>query len=660
MAARSNPYAWNRIGGAVSARAMDRIGRLGLSPRQLELNRRWAVYHCAQYDSRGTDWDGMQRLDPIEREAVASLGFAAPGFADPGGQSRELPIKYRRPSVTYNLAKVIVDRFTGLLFSERRHPNLDSDGDPRTEDAAQALAEATRLWSTLIKARTLGGAMGSVATSFAFVEGRPIVEVHDPRWTIPTFVDRAALRLSSLDKRYMYPVETRDPETGLWVTQSYWHRRVVDEERDVVYAPTPVGEGDEPEWVEQVAVEHRLGFCPAVWTQNLPVDDDIDGDPDCHGIWDALESIDFLLSQANRGILRNCDPTLALEGVGDLEMLSVKKGSDNAIKLPQGSSKYLEIAGSGPAAAREFVKELRAYALEVAQCVLEHPDVGGRTATEVERAYSSMLAKADVLREQYGQRLVIPLVEMMLEAARKLDTPRLDPTTGELVRYALDLRGRDGAPVSLGASGARVTIHWPGYFEPTLVDAQAAAAAAGSAKMSGLIDEENAVKFVAPYFRIDDALASLEALREEQAGARAALESEILRGHAETPDAGELTGLSPEEREGVKVVVPELPPETQVAAQAPTLADVPLGTKFFQYEIEGGIVTINEVRASKGLSPIPDGDLTLPAYRAKHAEVFARSALIAAAGSAERFLATDEESVPSSPEGGDRVGGAAP
>lgn len=44
--------------------------------------------------------------------------------------------------------------------------------------------------------------------------------------------------------------------------------------------------------------------------------------------------------------------------------------------------------------------------------------------------------------------------------------------------------------------------------------------------------------------------------------------------------------------------------------------------RFFQYEIEGGVVTINEVRARRSLPPITDGDLTLPQYRAKYRDVF--------------------------------------
>jgi len=615
----SQPDAWRNMAGAIDYKVYgDRIGRMGMSPRQMEMNRRWAVYCCASYDARTCDWDGTKRADSVEREAIAQQGFIPPGFYDAGGQMADLPLKFRRPSAPYHLGKVITDRFTGLLFSERRHPRLGST-DPVTDDFADALAEAARLWPALIKARTYGGATGSVCTSFQFSAGKPVVEVHDPRWVFPEFEDRITHKLASFEKRYMYPREIRDPQTGRWITTWWWYRRVVDSARDVVFAPVPVGRGEEPQWIELSVAEHGLGYCPAVWTQNLPVDDDIDGEPDIHGVYDLLESIDTLLSQAQRGVVANCDPTAVLEGVGDLEIPQLRKGSGNAIKLPQGTFRYAEITGSGPLAAREMVGELRGYALEVAQCVLEQPDMGQATATEVNKRYESMLAKADVLREQYGQRLIAPLMDMMVTAATRLGKSRVEGDS--LVRYAIKLPPRmakDGTRVERKPpeNPEAVTVHWPGYFDTSIQDAQTAATAVGAAKATGVLDDENAAKFLAPYFRVEDVDAMLVAARRESGMSQASVDSDLMR----------LNGVSEDDMgAGARPAAAgaNLPPDAQVASASPTNAGVPLGTKFFQYEIEGGLVTINEVRASKGMGPKVDGELTLPEYRAKYPAVFA-------------------------------------
>jgi hypothetical protein len=372
----------------------------------------------------------------------------------------------------------------------------------------------------MIMARTYGGAMGTVAVGFQFVDGRPVVEVHDPRWCIPTFMDRHALKLASIEKRYMFPVDERDPETGAWVQRPYWYRRVIDREKDVLFVACPVSD-EEPVWQVEREVEHGFGFCPVVWAQNMPVQDDIDGDPDCLGIDDICDQIDALLSQANIGIIASCDPTLKI--ITDAELDSVKKGNKNALKLPQGSSAdYMEINGAGLKQALDMAQELRKMALEVAQCVLDHANVTGRTATEVERIYSSMLAKADILREQYGERLVKPLLEMMVAAIRILETPKA--VEGAILRQVIKLPPRatknqeglmENAARRLGAGG-QLHMNWGPYFQPTLEEAIQATQAAVMAKSGGVLDQEHAVAFSAPFFLVEDATTMADSIKAEQ------------------------------------------------------------------------------------------------------------------------------------------------
>lgn len=501
---------------------LDKLARLGLSPRQQELNRLWAWYRCASYDARRCDWDGKERLDPIETESVARAGYVPPGFYT----AAVLPLKFRRPTAPYNLCKVVVDRFTGLLFSERRHPQVRVDGDQDTEGTVAAIVEAARLWPAMIQARTYGGATGSACMGFQFMDGKPVVEVHDPRWVMPKFADRASLRVTELDKRYMYPADERDPATGVWVQVWYWYRRLITETHDVLWKPIVVGDGQEPNWDDdslvEAYVEHDFGFCPAVWIQNVPCSDDVDGDPDCLGIFDMVESIDALIAQANRGTLSNCDPTVVITSQDDMSELV--KGSDNAIKLATGDAKYLEISGLGPKAAREMAQELRQYALEVAQCVLEQPNGGGlKTATEIERTYSSMFSKADIFREQYGERGIKPIIEMMLKAARIVTKPKA--VNGSIERGMLVLPDKvtqnpDGTvtrtPRKLGPGGV-IRLQWGGYAELSLGEVTSAVQAASAAKAGGLVDAEHASKLVAEHFRVEDVPAMLAKVKEEQA-----------------------------------------------------------------------------------------------------------------------------------------------
>lgn len=547
-ATQVEPYAARKLAGTAGQQIMDGIARLGLSPRQQALNDLWAWYRCQHYDARATDWDGSRRSEGLDREVIATAGYIPPGFYDAANAS--LPLKYRRPSAPYALVKVIVDRFTGLLFSERHHPEVRVEGDPKTEDYMRALAEEGRLWPMMIQARNYGGAMGSVALGFQFVNGKPRFEMHDARWCVPDFADRSSLRLRSIEKRYQYPVERRDPDTGRWEEVPHWYRRIIDEESDVLFEPVEVPEdGSEPEWEVQERVDHRLGFCPVVWVQNLPVDDSVDGDPDCHGVYDLVESIDTLVAQANTGVVSNCDPTVVVRT--DAALPDIQKGSRHALKLPKdGDAKYLELTGSGPESAFAASDKLRAYALEVAQCVLDSPsDTVQKTATEIERVYSSMLAKADVLREQYGQKGVLPLLDMAVRAVRRLSEPRPVPVDagGGLVRGKVALPARlvprpdgtvDKVERELGPGG-NPQLQWGPYFAPSLADVQSAVTAAGRAKESGLIDREHASGFVASMFHVEDVpqmLAKIEREKEEEA--RRVMEEMMPPGYDDGRDEG--------------------------------------------------------------------------------------------------------------------------
>lgn len=590
-----------------------RIARLGMTQRQQELNHLWAVYRGMQYAARKLDWNGKENVERLATDVISTQGYLPPGFVDPGRKSAALPLKFRRPTAPYALVKVVVDRFTGLLFSEQQHPEVVCEGDPLTEDWLRAVVDVTRLWQQFIQARTYGGATGSVAVGFQFVDGKPHAEVHDPRWLFPEFSEHGSTTLVRLEKRYRYPKEVQDPATGKWELKEFWYRRVIDETSDVLYKPAPVDQGEEPQWEEAKRADHNFGFCPVVWIQNLPVQDSEDGDPDCPpAVYDNVEAIDALLAQANRGIIANCDPTLVI--TTKAEMNEVGVGTDNAIRVPDGSAQFLELQASGPKAAVELADKLRENALEAAQCVIEHPDTA-KTATEVERAFQSMLGKADVLREQYGQKGIIPWLEMVFRAAQMIAQPRaisapaapgsadalaqagpLDaatrlgydpraasvgdtgtsgareandgimapaspPQVATVVRGAVVLPPKftkqpDGTTVrterQLG-SGGTISLRWPGYFQPTLQDAQLAVTTASAAVAGNLVDDETAISFVGPYLKVDDTVALIAKVRANAAQQQADMMSMMQSGQQppgyEQP-GGEFGGGEPEPEGG--------------------------------------------------------------------------------------------------------------
>lgn len=615
---RYQPDAMRNMQGALAQETMRRISNLGMSPRQQYLNKLWSYFCAAQYESRQMSWDGTPNVGMVEKELISTAASIPPGFYDAAGQMQDLPLAFRKPTAPYHLARAIVNRFTGLLFSKKRHPEFQVADDPKTQDFLHGMIEAGRLWPSMILARTYGGATGSVGLGFKFINGKPEIEVHDPRWTTPTFKDRSAthLELASVDKKYMYPVDVFDHEKGEWVSVPFWYRRYVDDRVDVVWPRVPVGDGDEPDWQKymqtELVVEHDLGFCPVQWVQNTPVQDAPDGEPDCHGAFEMIEQIDALNAQADRGILMNCDPTLGIVTKDDLADIS--KGSDNAIKITEGSMQYLEISATGITAAREKASDYRADVLEVTQCVLDHPDVAGRTATEIERLYGSMIDKADVFREQYGERGIKPLGEKMLEAVRKLKQGRVvrredGSVERQVSQVEVPQRVVDGKLQSreLG-DGKLIELTWGPYFSSSLADATQAATAASAAKVGGLIDAEAATRFVAQHFAIDDPDAAIKAVQEQEEQEEQFLTSSLIGGG---PAGGVAT----------RSVQDQDQPE---AGHQAGKASGPIA----QYAMEAGFFTIDEYRTSHGYEPTgdPDGGLTLPEYRMKHPRQFLASA----------------------------------
>lgn len=494
--------------------------------RQRKLSRRWTYFRCTQYDGRSTAWDGGQATTPEQFDFIAHGGVVPAGFYDAG---KTVSLRFRRPTAPYQLAKVIVNRFTSLLFSARRHPKIVCD-DPKTEDWLTGFAEASRLWAAMIKARAFGGAMGSVGLSFKFSQGKPVIEVHDPRFSTPTFSDRSTFEVGHFEKRYLFqePFRNADGEIEM---RNYWYRRIITDEFDVVWPKVYADGADEPDWMREryYGAELNFGFCPVVWVQNLPLEEDVDGDPDCQGIYEMIEAIDALYAQANMGTLANCDPTPIISS--DAEIPEFAKGSANAMQLEKGASaNLLEMTGGGIEKAMELAEKFEEKALTVARCTLDRNEGGpSRTAQEVEHNYSSMIEQADILREQYGEHGIKKLMEMVLRAAQQLNEARIvtDPETGlqKIVRELITLPKKkvvdpktgvvSYAPRELG-SGSQVELRWPEYFTPSFDEINKAVDAAGKAMKSyGLIDQKHASDFVAPFFQVENVPGMLAIIKEE-------------------------------------------------------------------------------------------------------------------------------------------------
>ncbi len=521
MPSPSDPNAARRLANGLGDYALNQDGTGGsvanlMSPRQHELNRLWKYYRAQFYEGRKCDWDGREIVSPDEHDAIAMSGQMPGAFYDAG---TSYPVKFRKPYAPLPLARLVVKRMTAMLFGQNRCPAVTVIGDPDSEDWLTAAIEQAEFWPRMARARTFGGAVGSCAASFKFVEGELQVEAHDPRWCTPTWRNRATFDMSSMEIRFWF-VEQEKDEDGNWVDALYWYRRVIGATTDTVWPKVSVGDGKEPAWArEAFQVEtHGFKFCPVEWAQNSPVDDSIDGDPDCHGAYDLIETIDTLRSAAQRGITGNCDPTLSLNTDANLE--GIRKGNDNAIKLEKGaSSSYLEITGAGPKAALEMAEIEERRFQRVTRCCIDTGTENGpaKTATEVDQAASAMNEHAGELRDVYGP-FAKRLLTKIERAARALSTARADTSTGtpRIVRNTFRLPPRVVTDAITGLTttqerklgpGGAIGLRWPPLVQPSVADALVATQAASGAKAAGLIDDEHATRYVSHFYGVEDVAA---------------------------------------------------------------------------------------------------------------------------------------------------------
>lgn len=521
---------------SMSPMAMHRTETLGMSPRQQQLNFLWSWYATVRYDTRKVEWDGSESVDKVDAEAICQAGVLPGGFYDAGV---EFPLRFRKPTSPYNLPRVIVNRFTSLLFSERTHPKVTCPVSEQVDDYISGLVEATRLWSKFGVARTFGGATGTFCIGFKFIDGKPIIEVHDPRWVTPLFKDKELLELEALDKRWMWPEHVLN-EDGEYTEVWYWSRRIINADFDVVWNKVPVGDGREPDWNAHdpdQAIEHKLGECPVVWGQNVPVVDSEDGEPDCLGVFDMVEEMDALLSQSGTSIKQNMDPTVVINS--DMKLRDLQKGSDNAIKLEKGGgAMYMEGNFEGSKEGRAQAMQLRELVLEVAQCVLEQEDANApETATKTRERRSSMEARVDVLREQYGQQGILPLIYKMLRAIKKMSAQSVNEE-GIVERGEIKIPPR----VVVGKDGQKTVkerilpddvepvlgIEWPPQRRPTPEEISSMATAVSGMKTNGVVSLERAVHMLAPFTGVEDPQAEIDLInseakeREAEAQAKAA------------------------------------------------------------------------------------------------------------------------------------------
>jgi hypothetical protein len=413
-----------------------------------------------------------------------------------------IPLRQRRPSVRYALARLVVEDSVALLFSEAHFPAFDSP-DPAVRDALAAIVSDAKLNALMVEAG-LRGSIGSVALLLRVLQGRVFVSVIETPYLTPEWDPVVPDMLCRVTERYK--VSGADlaargyaiADTGTF----YWFMRAWDTEYERWYYPLAVGSAAAPAEDPAHTLRHGLGFVPLVWIRNLPGGNNIDGACSFRSAIDTSIEIDYQLSQAGRGLKYSSDPTLLIREPAGLDGSAVRGAANALVVSEKGDAKLLEIGGTASQAVIEYVRILRELALESlhgnrAEANRLSAPASGRA---LQLMNQGLLWLADNLRVSYGEGGLLSLARMILRASRL---------------YPLRVRGRVFAALDADAS---ITLRWPDWYPDDALDGQRTAETLIALVAAGQMSRETAMRVLAASYDIADVGAELQRIKVEGAG----------------------------------------------------------------------------------------------------------------------------------------------
>jgi hypothetical protein len=491
-------------------------------PRFAVLDEYESHYRLTQDDDKLYNWDGYFR------------GFGPMAAIKPGWY---VPLSMRKPSTMLPLAKFIVGRLTAMTFGVDNEPTLTVEGDEDAETYVRALAECSKLFVRVIEARNLGGACGAVAISYAFVEGKPRVEVHNPKHCrVLSWEDRAELIVGSILKTYAYTEEELDEKTKRPIEKRFFYARFIDVTRDIVWTKIPEEIARQPEWATLVTPDREAtvvgGVCPVVWIQNQPHTSGAepprapyDGPSDYEGQCADLGQAHRLKSAATKGTIANVDPTLVVKSPQSANKGGVRTGSSQTI-YSEGGAEYLTLRGDSMEAAEKRLKSLRADVLDAASVIApptEDVASAAKSAAALRILYAPMTAVCSLLRAQYGEGIERVLVGL-LKMARAIGDPKQIELPQKFERLeAPEVEEDEEKPEPeiveiklVPGESEQVRLLWPPFFSPTWTDKREAVTAAKEASGGrAVISHRTAVRAVGQLFGVEDPESELDAIEED-------------------------------------------------------------------------------------------------------------------------------------------------
>lgn len=382
--------------------------------------------------------DGLERL--LEGRLYDHLRYPFNVELDAG--ENYIPQSQRRPSVVYNLAKIIVSMTASLTFGKNHAPHIQcaSPSGERNESAESLISQLIddgSVWQKMLQA-VFRGSVGSCALIVRpLPDGRPWISVVRGKEARPLFDPRDPRHVLGIIQQYHLSGSDliQMGYSGVDESESYWLRIELDDTAETWYQPLTNDDFQAMHrkdrrkrirWVvdEERSYEHGFGIVPGVWCRNLEETERIDGPSTFGDIVDACVEIDYKLSQIGRGLTFAIDPLLLVKR-GELSSLTNELGGatkiikDGGAPLELGANddaKLLEAHGQGFSTAIEYVKLVREWALEVVGGMKSDQEHSGgvQSGRALEMLFLALDWLVDRMRSSYGDDGLVPLLRVLL------------------------------------------------------------------------------------------------------------------------------------------------------------------------------------------------------------------------------------------------------
>lgn len=413
-----------------------------------------------------------------------------------------VPVRMRAPCNPQRMARMMVSRVRGMLMGSNTFAKL-SHAKPALNPVLDWLG--TELYRTVPNACTDALVQGAACITFGYVRGALVIRHWKRNHCAPLFDEAGNLAAVVIRSTVMVEGKARKGRMALTTVDETWEYEGPDG-----WTPLPAK-----------TAKHQFGFVPAIWVRPLDCGCGLaDGDSLLEGVEPLSKEHDYSFSQEGRGLFYTADPQVVIsdEEPEKTSALLMKSPRGTWVTGKNGKAYFLEISGEGLQLLSSYSERARRRAMDLARVVALDPEKMVGTAISgfaLRMLYAPMIQLCDDLKPAWTLA-IRELAAKILHAGRislskgAVYLPQVEglaalgtlPTvTDTFTEKHPWLEKEITCPYPVPVQHiTEISVVWGDYFTASPEEDQSRVAAASTARSSGILSLDGAVRALAPVF----------------------------------------------------------------------------------------------------------------------------------------------------------------